>query len=138
MITEALACSRQLMNAVPLLAGSHERSDYEQALSLAEYLVEHDPDNPLLEILCHKIDLYEGLSEEFSDFNASLKAIPTGVGVLKTLIDQYQLKLSDLEEEIGKKSLVSRILSGDRKLTIEHIRALSRRFSVPVELFIDK
>ena len=138
MISEALASSQQLMNRVPLLAGSQQREDYEQALQLAEYLVQNDPDNPLLALLCDKIDLYESLSSEFAAFNARLKAIHTGVGVLRTLIDQYQLKLSDFEQEIGKKSLVSRILSGDRKLTIEHIRALSRRFGVPVELFIDK
>ncbi|MDN5451459.1 MAG: helix-turn-helix domain-containing protein, partial [Enterobacterales bacterium] len=42
---------------------------------------------------------------------------------------------SDLASEIGSKSLVSMILSGKRSLTIEHIKALSKRFNVRPDLF---
>ncbi|HCJ9604691.1 TPA: helix-turn-helix domain-containing protein, partial [Escherichia coli] len=37
---------------------------------------------------------------------------------------------------IGSKSMVSRVLSGERKLTVEHIRKLSARFGISPALFI--
>lgn len=135
---QAIHLSQQLVHAVPLLGNSHDRKDYDDALELVEYLVEHDPDNPLVEMLCARIDRFEEHDPRLAAFNARLKEIPPGVGILRTLIDQYQLTLSDFENEIGKKSLVSRILSGERKLTIAHIRALSRRFNVPVGMFIEE
>ncbi|MEC4428834.1 transcriptional regulator, partial [Klebsiella pneumoniae] len=35
------------------------------------------------------------------------------------------------------KSLVSRILSGERSLTFDHMRALANRFQIPVSMFVD-
>ena len=44
------------------------------------------------------------------------------------------LVTSDLPE-IGSKSLVSKILNGHRRLTIDHIKALSNRFGIDPVLF---
>ena len=41
----------------------------------------------------------------------------------------------DLREH-GSRNLGAMILRGDRNLTIDHIRTLSRRFSVAADLFI--
>lgn len=38
-------------------------------------------------------------------------------------------------DESGKKSRVSRILSGERQLTVSHIRALCLRFGLSPSLF---
>lgn len=62
--------------------------------------------------------------------------MPVGVAQLRTLIDQHQLSYSDLKEEIGSKSLVSQILSGQHSLTITHIKALLARFGVKPEWFL--
>lgn len=97
-----------------------------------EYLIEHDPDSPLVEMLTAKIDKYENESPEFAEFNARVASIPSGVALLRTLMDQYHLT----ENEIGKKSLVSRILNGQRTLTLDHMRALAKRFGVPVSAFV--
>lgn len=40
-----------------------------------------------------------------------------GVPLLSTLMEQYQLKMDDLKDEIGSKSLISQILHGKRSLT---------------------
>lgn len=101
-----------------------------------EYLIEHDPDNPLVEMFTSKIDKYENESPEFAEFNARIASILSGVALLRTLMDQYHLTQSDFENEIGKKSLVSRILNGQRTLTQEHMRALAKRFDVPVSAFV--
>ena len=50
-------------------------------------------------------------------------------------MSQYHLKGEDLKNEIGSKSLVSMILNGKRKLTTEHIQALSNRFNISPSLF---
>jgi Predicted transcription regulator containing HTH domain len=101
-----------------------------------EYLIEHDPDSPLVGILTAKIVKYENESLEFAEFNARVASIPSGDALLRTLMDQYQLTQSDFENEIGKKSLVSRILNGQRTLTLDHMRALAKRFGVPVSILL--
>lgn len=99
-------------------------------------MIEHDPDSPLVEMLTTKIDKYENESPEFAELNARVDSIQSGVALLRTLMDQYQLIQSDFENEIGKKSLVSRILNGQRTLTLDHMRALAKRFGVPVSGFV--
>ncbi|HBV90642.1 transcriptional regulator [Pantoea vagans] len=135
MNTEAIRLSNQLAEAVPLLAGSNQRHDYEEALKLVEYLIEHEPDNPLVDLLCARIAHYEDNDPAMADFNSRQGEISTGPGVLRVLIEQHNLSLSDFENEIGKKSLVSRILSGERQLTVSHIRALCARFGLSPSSF---
>lgn len=132
---EAIRLSNQLAEAVPLLAGSNRRHDYREALELVEYLIEHEPDNPLVDLLCARIAHYEDNDPAMADFNSRQREISTGPGVLRVLIEQHNLSLSDFDNEIGKKSLVSRILSGDRQLTVSHIRALCARFGLSPSLF---
>jgi len=50
------------------------------------------------------------------------------------LMDQNNLGTADLPE-IGSKSLVSKILNGHRRLTIDHINSLSKRFGISPALF---
>ncbi len=64
-----------------------------------------------------------------------MRAAPSEIGVLKTLINQYQLTLADLPE-IGSKSMVSRVLKGERKLSLDHIKKLAARFNVSPALFL--
>ncbi len=59
MITEAIQATNDLVRIVPFLGGSTDKRDYEQALELVEYLVEHQPDSPLVEILSDKVARYE-------------------------------------------------------------------------------
>jgi HTH-type transcriptional regulator/antitoxin HigA len=62
--------------------------------------------------------------------------VPRDLAVLGVLMDQYGLGVNDLPE-IGSKSLVSRILSGERNLTKKHIQALSKRFGINPANFFD-
>ncbi len=133
---QAIKAANDLANALPFLGVRPSRKDYEDALALMEYLIEHQPDSPLIDMLTAKIDKYENESPEFAEFNARTASTPSGVALLRTLMDQYHLTQSDLENEIGKKSLVSRILNGQRTLTLEHMRALAKRFDLPVSAFV--
>ncbi|CAE14482.1 type II toxin-antitoxin system HigA family antitoxin [Photorhabdus laumondii] len=134
MINEAIQAANGLVSIVPLLGGSTSRKDYDEAIKLVEYLVEHHPDSPLVDMLTAKIDTYESNAPEFNERIASTQS---GVAILRTLMDQYGLNQTDFEDEIGKRSLVSRILKGERSLTLEAMRKLSVRFGIPVSVFID-
>jgi len=120
MITDtekAIEATKQLVAAVPFLGRSSSENDYREALALVDYLIENDDENPLIDFLASKIADYEDNSDRFADFNKAISEMPVGIALLRTLIDQHQLSYADLKEEIGSKSLVSQILSGDRSLT---------------------
>ena len=133
---KAIEATKQLVAAVPFLGGSVSEKDYRDALALVDYLIDHDDENLLIDFLAAKIADYEDNSERFAEFNNSVDEMPVGVALLRTLIDQHKLTYSDLKEEIGSKSLVSQILSGQRSLTISHIKALSARFGVKPQWFL--
>lgn len=58
------------------------------------------------------------------------------IEMLEFLIEEHHLGQGDLPE-IGSQSLVSKILSGERQLTVEHIQQLSRRFGISPSVFIE-
>ncbi|EHE8673477.1 helix-turn-helix domain-containing protein [Shigella flexneri] len=132
----AVKATRELVNAVPFLGSSDSEDDYREALELVEYLIEEDDTNPLIDFLASRIAEYENNNQEFAEFDKAVAAMPVGVALLRTLIDQHNLTYADLKNEIGSKSLVSQILSGQRSLTISHIKALSARFGVKPEWFL--
>ncbi|MGT3172755.1 helix-turn-helix domain-containing protein [Yersinia enterocolitica] len=134
----ALNATAALINAVPLLGGSHSREDYEQALEMVERLIDTDDENPLIDLLAKKIADYENAAPEFEAFNARIAALPQELAMLRVIMDQHGLNQSSFKEEIGARSLVSMILKGERKLTLEHMKALSKRFGLPVSAFIDE
>ncbi|MFP2505837.1 helix-turn-helix domain-containing protein [Buttiauxella gaviniae] len=136
MIADALKAAEALKTAVPFLAGNTGEKEYLEALELVEYLLVNDPTNPLLDLVTLKISEYENTLPKIIAFREKMNAQASGIAVLRTLMDQYQLNQSDFQNEIGSKSMVSRVLSGERQLTIEHIRKLSVRFGISPALFI--
>ncbi|MBF0441043.1 MAG: helix-turn-helix domain-containing protein [Oligoflexales bacterium] len=56
--------------------------------------------------------------------------------ILQELMDQHGLTQSDLKDEIGAQPHVSRILRGERELTTEQIKKLSKRFNGDPSIFI--
>lgn len=135
-IADILQAGEKLTAVAPFLAGIQNEEQYTQALELVDHLLLNDPENPLLDLVCAKITAWEESAPEFVEFNAMAQAMPGGIAVIRTLMDQYGLTLSDLPE-IGSKSMVSRVLSGKRKLTLEHAKKLATRFGISPALFID-
>lgn len=114
----------------------HNEAEYEQALALMDELVEdYDKYLPLIEALSASIEKWENQAAYFSEFNRRIAALDDGAAILRTLMDQHQLKADDLKDEIGGKSLVSMILNGSRNLTREHIQALCGRFKISPAVF---
>ncbi|MBL4650672.1 MAG: helix-turn-helix domain-containing protein [Aureispira sp.] len=87
-------------------------------------------------MLSLSIERWEDEAEEFSEFNAKIESLDSGISVLRVLMAQHKLNTTDFKNEIGGKSMVSMILNSKRKLSLEHIKALSNRFGVPPQLFI--
>lgn len=113
---------------------------YEQALELVEELLveaedsSEDPINAIIELLARAIETYENQQEELLDFERAAVEGDRGLAILRVLMDQHQLGVSNLPE-IGSKSMVSRVLSGERQLNRNHIQALSARFNISPALF---
>lgn len=109
-------------------------SDYEKLLDFVEKLMQisrHTKDervSSLLRLVAKNIEEYENrrfLTKQVSPLE-----------ILEFLMKEHSLGQGDLPE-IGSQSLVSKILSGERQLTVEHIQKLSKRFGVSSAVFIE-
>ncbi|MES2216808.1 MAG: helix-turn-helix domain-containing protein [Pseudomonadota bacterium] len=112
-------------------------SEYEKLLHFADELMEisrqqknknDERVTSLLTICAKNIEAYE--THRFPTKTAS------PIEVLKFLMEEHGLDQNDLPE-IGSQSLVSKILNGERQLTVEHIKYLSKRFGVSSSVFIE-
>ena len=113
---------------------------YEEALELVEYLLEEtqddtdDPLNTIIEMLSQAIEAFEGKDKDLVAFEKRVLKQPADLSMLRLLMDQHGLGTAELPE-IGSKSMVSRVLSGERGLSKKHIQALSERFGIDPGLF---
>jgi HTH-type transcriptional regulator / antitoxin HigA len=128
--------AKDLFAEASFISQIRDEADYENALALMDELIEdYDEHCVLISVLANAIEEWEDNAPEFAAFNQRVTQLDDGVAVLRTLMDQYQLKAEDLKNEIGSKSLVSMILNGSRNLTREHIQALSSRFRLNPAIF---
>ncbi len=84
----------------------------------------------------------ETLVQLVQAYEASNHAINTddlsGLDSLKHLMDENEMNASDLARLLGVHiSMGSKILKGDRALTVAHLKKLADRFKVSPEIFID-
>ena len=126
-------------SAMPVLHITSEEA-YVDALHFLETLLEKVgeddvcPEQYLITLLNHAIRDYENSDKDVLDFMREADGVEGDVAVLKTIIEQHRLTL-DSFPEIGHKSLISKILSGERQLTKNHIKSLCERFSLDPRLF---
>ena len=127
--------------AAPLLHITNE-TQYEQALSVVESLLEQvgeDPQdalNGLIELISRAIAAYEAEDSALVKFERDADCSAPDVALLRLIMSQHQLSGADLPE-IGDKTLVSKILSGERNLTKQHIEKLAKRFHINPALFFN-
>jgi HTH-type transcriptional regulator / antitoxin HigA len=85
-----------------------------------------------LETLVQLIEAYE--AEYYTIDTSDL----SGLDCLKHLLEENEMNASDLARLLGvHPSMGSKILRGDRALTVDHLRKLSARFKVSPQLFIE-
>lgn len=112
-----------------LVIDSDEKLD--RALEVIEVLVDRfnygeDHLSKVIEILSESIEKYE---KKYT-FDK-----PSGVEMLKFLMDQNGHRQLDLTD-IAPKSVICEILSGKRKLNLNHIKKLSVKYSIDPSAFI--
>ena len=133
------ACQNFAQAAAPYLPIKDE-AHYQEVLELIECLLEEaqdtpdDPANAVIELLSQAVADYENQDAELAAFDARALAQPADLAMLRLLMDQHRLGTADLPE-IGSKSMVSRVLSGERSLNKNHIKALSQRFNISPSAF---
>ena len=126
--------------AEPLLH-IHSETAYQKALDTLDDLFGRatdspdDPLNPLIDMLSNAITRYEDSLPAVQKMDQRIEDMDAGLSMLRTLMAQYGLSGADFENEIGKRAYVSQILSGSRKLSKNHIKNLSDRFSISPSLF---
>ncbi|MEZ9365463.1 type II toxin-antitoxin system HigA family antitoxin [Vibrio sp. 10N.286.49.E11] len=136
-ISEIDKAVSKAQSVMPWITGITSPEQYQELIATMEVLIEdYDAHQPVIDLMFPVIERYEEEAEQFSEFNQAIDKLEPGIAMLRVIIDQHQLTLSDFKEEIGAKSTVSMILSGKRSLTLNHIKALSARFGVPASLFI--
>ncbi|OAI46488.1 hypothetical protein AYO45_01725 [Gammaproteobacteria bacterium SCGC AG-212-F23] len=119
-------------HVVPYAHVPRNEKEYEELLTFVDELMDwtrHHKDKhatSLLNLVASNIAAYENQ-------RYPTKKI-TAIDMLKFFMEEHGLGQEDLPE-IGSQSLVSKILSGERQLTLEHIRSLSKRFGVSPNIF---
>jgi len=114
--------------------------DYRAALAALEDALasasdtEADPLNPLIDMLSHAIERYESRDKALMEFIAEAAEIPVDIALVRSLMAHHNLTGSDLPE-IGDKTMVSKVLRGQRNLTRGAIEKLSSRFGLRPSMF---
>ncbi len=123
----------RLQRLVPL-GNLRTRRDYLRARRMLDRIIDsigNDGSGPaadLAETLGIFIDRYEARHVRMPEATPS--------DILQLLMEQHGLVQSDLPE-VGSQGVVSEILRGKRKLNTRQIKALTQRFGVAADLFLD-
>jgi HTH-type transcriptional regulator / antitoxin HigA len=81
-----------------------------------------------IELLTLLIERYEEKAYPIPKANAA--------SIVRFLLEHQDLTQRDLIPEFGSESAVSMFLAGQRKLTLEQVRKLSKRFKLPADVFV--
>ncbi|HEY5825892.1 MAG TPA: transcriptional regulator [Cyclobacteriaceae bacterium] len=111
----------------------NKKTDYEAALHRIEQLSESPPalkseEGKELLLLGYLVDRYE--EEKFPlDY-------PDPIEAIKVRMEELGLSLSDLMDVFGDRGTASKVLGRQRALSLNMIRGLSNRLSLPSDLLI--
>ncbi len=109
-----------------------DEAQYERALAFVEQVFDQvaaDPSHSLgglVDLLADRIRAYEDRVHPWPESS-------TPATVLASLMEEHGLNQSDLPE-VGAQSVVSAVLAGKRTLNLRQVKALAKRFSVPLEV----
>ena len=83
------------------------------------------------------IELLERLVDDYDErrMKGRLEALEP-LALLQHLMEEGGLKQVDLVDCFGSQSVVSAVMAGKRRINSEHARRLSRRFGLPLAMFV--
>ncbi|TDR53323.1 HTH-type transcriptional regulator/antitoxin HigA [Halomonas ventosae] len=116
------------------LRSPESEHDYDALVAALDELLEligDDEEHPLASLASHMGDLIE----EYDDTHRPMPEV-RGADMLRHLMQWHGLDQSSLPE-VGTQSVISEILNGKRRLNVRQIKALTQRFGLPADLFLD-
>lgn len=136
-IARVMQLVAELETEIPFIHGINRKQDYLAALNLVDDLIgDLEANGLLLDLLVLRINEYEAQSDEFKDFNDTVNNTDKGAAVLRVLMTQHGLTVTDFQHEIGDAATVSMIVNDKMQLSLTHIQQLAARLNVPITLFI--
>ena len=106
----------------------HDAADYAAARQAIEPLVGFET-----RLNADQGDYLEAVSSFMEAYDHSQVKWPKGkpLDTLKFLLEQHEMSAADLSRVLGsERSLGPKLLRGERRLTVDHIRVLARHFNV--------
>lgn len=107
----------------------------ENALAIVERLMEKGENN-LSPEEDRLVRLLVRLIEDFEDEAYPMGNVAEPLDTVKSLIFEHNLKQADLIDVFGSQSVTSEVLSGKRRINLDHAKRLAIRFNLPVGLFV--
>ena len=107
--------------------------DYEVTLKRIDELMDSIPNTPEFDELDVLVTLVESYEEKHYFIDA-----PDPISAIKFRMEQEDLKQKDLIPIIGDSAIVSKVLKGQRKLTVEMIKNLHKQLKIPFESLFGK
>jgi HTH-type transcriptional regulator / antitoxin HigA len=131
---ESVQSAWQDLNKLVPLGPITGDKDYERRVRVMNELLDRIGANeshrlmPLLDLLAKQVETYEAKHHVLAE--------ATPAAVLAYLMEEHDLKQTDLAEELGGQSIVSAILNGKRQLNARQVKALAKRFAVSPAAFL--
>lgn len=117
------------MNITPI----RTEYDYNNALKRIDKLMDAEPNTKEFDELDILVTLVESYEEKHYKIDA-----PDPISAIKFRMEQEGLKQKDLISAIGDETRVSKVLKGQRKLTVDMIQKLHYQFKIPFESLFGK
>jgi len=117
------------MNITPI----RTENDYNKALKKIDKLMDAVPNTEEFDELDILVTLIEAYEEKHYKIDA-----PDPISAIKFRMEQEGLKQKDLVSALGDETRVSKILKGQRKLTVDMIQKLHYQFKIPFESLFGK
>ena len=122
-----------LMGLHPVRPIHHDRA-LKQAVAVLDRMAGHalNPDQE------DYLDALSTLVEEYERTRHRIEPKISGRTALRALLAEHGMIAADLARLLGvHRSLGSKLLTGERALTISHLKILSEHFKVSADLFLD-
>lgn len=102
--------------------------DYLNTLDRIDQLMDAKPDTQEFD----ELDILTTLVEVYEEKHYQIET-PDPISAIKFRMEQENLQQKDLIPIIGDKAVVSKVLKGQRKLTVEMIKGLHQHLKIPFE-----
>ena len=134
-LTALIPAWEGLRKSAPYFGPIRNERDYTRMQSLMDNLLREvgDDENHRHADL---LDIVSTLIAQYEETNVPWGKASRPEEVLRFLMEQNDLKQSDLKEEVGSQGVVSEILAGDRTINARQAKALAKRFGVSPAVFL--